>query len=339
MTYPSILIVNQNWLGDALFSTPAIRAIRKNFPKSRIACMAPARCREVLEHNPYLDEVIVYNEKTSWLLFPALIQLAFKLRQEKFDKVFLFHRSKSKALLMAMAGIPERIGFSAPNRNRFLTRAFLPPAKPVHKIDYFLHLIQSAGLELDGRTMDFSFKEGELEVLTDSLEKLGLIKGEPYVVVHPGGNWDLKRWPVGSFGAWIKIFIQRMNWKVIICGTPGEKELVDKLVAEVSNEKVLSLCGKTSVSQLAALLKNARFLLSNDSGPIHLAASQGTPIVGIFGPTDAILTGPVSKGRLNILQKNVGCQVPCYFRECDYRLCMEAITPEEVLETCVQLIQ
>ena len=120
----------------------------------------------------------------------------------------------------------------------------------------------------------------------------------------------------------------------MVCGTRSEKGLADEIAARFSDGRAVSLSGETSLGELAALLKRARFLVSNDSGPIHLAASQKTKILGLFGPTSRELTGPISDGPVRILSKDVGCRVPCYFHDCDYRVCMELITPEEVFTAC-----
>jgi len=104
----------------------------------------------------------------------------------------------------------------------------------------------------------------------------------------------------------------------------------------IFRRSVVSLCGKTTLDVLARLLKGAEFLLSNDSGPIHLAASQKTKLIGLFGPTSPVLTGPVSDAPMSILWKDVGCEVPCYYRSCNYRVCMELVTPQEVFQKSME---
>ena len=128
--------------------------------------------------------------------------------------------------------------------------------------------------------------------------------------------------------------MKQRRGKVILCGSASEEKIAREIISRVSSPELVSLCGKTSLDTLALLLKTAQLLVSNDSGPIHLAASQGTRIVGLFGPTSAEQTGPVSDAPIKILQKDVGCRVPCYYRACDYRVCMDLLSPEEVfLET------
>jgi heptosyltransferase-2 len=204
-----------------------------------------------------------------------------------------------------------------------------PPSGRPHRTDYFLALLEGVGVPAQGRAPEFVPRPGIEAEYAAVLNAGGVDPAAPYAVVHPGGNWDLKRWPAESFVRWIRLFRARFPWKIVVIGTPPEEPLAAG-IASAFPEGVVSLCGKTSLDTLALLLKGSRFLLSNDSGPIHLAASQGTPILALFGPTSASETGPLSGAAVRVLRKDVGCEVPCYFRSCDHRVCMELLTPEEV---------
>ena len=322
----NILIVNVNWIGDLLFSTPAIRAIRKRWPDAHIACWVPARCAPVLRGNPYLDEVLTGGDPLT-------------LRRRRFDAAFLFHRSRSRAFQCLLAGIPKRFGYSGRRRDWMLTHRCPPADASLHRLDYFLNLVRSFGIEDDGRSMDFFPKPGSEAELDRLFGEHGIRKDEPYAVMHPGGNWDLKRWPPAFFKKWARLLIDKTHWRVIVCGTAGEASLAQEVLEGFSEKEMVSLSGKTSLDGLAVLLKRARLLISNDSGPIHVAATQGTPIVGVFGPTLPEITGPPSEGRSVILRKDVGCEVPCYFRACNYRQCLDLLSPEEVFERSEELLR
>ena len=329
-----ILVVNVNWLGDVLFSTPALRALRKQHPKDTIACLVPSRCVDVLRNNPYLDEVIVADDRDTLLSFFASLKTILLLRRKRFDAVFFLHRSISKRLLTFLAGIPVRKGFETRGRSNFLL-THTAPALPadIHRTDFFLRVLSAHGIASGTRTPDFFPSKEAVKELETLCAEAGLDVASNYVVVHPGGNWDLKRWPAGYFAEWIRLFLDKNpSRKVVLCGTPPENYLAEEIRKSVRSERLVSLCGKTSLDALALLIQKARFLLSNDSGPIHLAASQKTPIVGLYGPTSARRTGPLSEGPVLILSKDVGCQVPCYFRGCDARVCLDWITPNEVFE-------
>jgi lipopolysaccharide heptosyltransferase II len=334
-----ILIVNQNWMGDVLFSTPALRAIRKNFPQSFISCLVPDRAAEVLRHNPHLNEVLIYDERASPTSFYKSARLWLRIRRRNFDSVFFFHRSRSKTFLAMLAGIPERIGFALPGRRRFLTMRVPYPSGETHKTDVLLHLVQFAGIRADGRELDFQVTSEEKRSLQKKLMDEGLGPNDLYAVLHAGGNWSLKRWPIEYFIRWTGLFLKETGWKVVICGTASEEELARQITARYPGGNVISLCGKTTLGELAALMDRAKFLISNDSGPIHLAASQRVRLLGLYGPTTETLTGPISAAQVRVLRKDVGCEVPCYFRDCDHRVCMELLSPEEVFEHTRELIR
>ncbi len=331
-----ILIVNQNWMGDVLFSTPAIRALRKAHPESFIGCLVPSRCREVLENNPYLNEVLVYDDRAP-VFSPGFWRLVRGLRKRAFDQAFFFHRSRTKTLSALLGGIRQRYGYGSEGDGRFLTKRIAPPEKELHKIDFFLNLLEQLDVPPDGRVPDFFPKAGSDAALEQLFKSSGIDPEIPYVVLHTGGNWELKRWPADYFVRWIQLFLSEFSWSVILCGTSSEKGISDAIAANFSPRQVVSLCGRSSLDVLALLLGRAKFLLSNDSGPIHLASTQRTPVLGLYGPTSQRLSGPVSNGSVRILQKDVGCQVPCYFRSCDTRVCMEWITPEEVFQETLKL--
>jgi lipopolysaccharide heptosyltransferase II len=330
--------MNANWLGDVLFSTPAIRALRKKYPESHIACLVPPRVVPVLKGNPHLNEILPYDDRVSFASPIECARVVLALRARRFDTALFFHRSKTKVILARLAGIGERIGYSAPGRDGHLTRAVAPPRTLLHKTDYFLRLLADVGVPADGRHPDFFPDPSVAGLLGAKLAGRGLAGGTRYAVVHAGGNWTLKRWPVAHFVQMIRLVSERLATRTVLCGGPGETALANEIRAHFGANEVISLCGETSLDELALLLKNASFVVSNDSGPLHLAASQRTPLVGLFGPTLPELTGPVSSGPVRVLRVDVGCEVPCYFRSCDHRVCMEYLTPGEVFRQVEELL-
>jgi heptosyltransferase-2 len=255
------------------------------------------------------------------------------VRRRRFDAAVFFSRSDTRAFLAALAGIRRRHGFKPPYGNRFLTHGYDAPASPLHRTDEFLYLCRQMGVPPDGRWPEFTpAHEAEAAALR-LLSELGLPQGKPYAAVHAGGNWLLKRWPAERFAEWAGQFREATSNAVelVFIGSRGEEALVERIRSMAGARGLLSVCGRTDLDMLAWLLRGAKFLLSNDSGPIHLAASQGTPIVGVFGPTLPERTGPLGRAFVRIARRDPGCEIPCYFRECSDRVCMEAVTAEEVL--------
>lgn len=333
-----VLIVNVNWIGDVLFSTPAIRAVRRHVPDAHIACLAAPRTEALLKHNPHLNELITLEDRLPLGRLPAMLSAVARLRKERFDTAIFFSRSDTRASIAALSGIGQRHGFRPPYGNRFLTHAHRAPETPIHKTDEFLYLLEQMGIKPAGRVPEFVPAPGAGSAYEALMRSASLAPGERYAVVHTGGNWELKRWPPAHFAEWIRRFSEatERRVKVVLCGTTAEKPLVDGVLSALAGLPVVSLCGKTTLDTLALLLRGSEFLLSNDSGPIHLAASQGARIVGLYGPTSPELTGPLCDRPARILRQDVGCEVPCYFRSCDRRLCMETLTPERVLRATLE---
>lgn len=328
-----ILIFNVNWLGDVLFSTAVIRNIKRNFPGSFLACVIPSRCYPVVKGNPYLDEVIIFDEKDRHKGLLAKLDFVSQLRDKKFDTVFLLHRSLTRALLCRLAGIAQRIGYHTQKRAFLLTKNIPMPAKDsLHRIDYYLNVIEKAGLRVEDRFPEFFFSEIDERFVADFLRKQGVSPGEYLVVINCGGNWLPKRWPKLHWALLADTLIRELKVKVLISGSTSDVPLA-KEISRAMREKLFIACGGLTLNQVGALCKRADVFISADSGPLHIANASGAKkIIGLFGPTSIELTGPYPLTHVTLLQKNVGCKIPCYKIRCQDNQCMKAITPQEVFE-------
>jgi len=327
-----ILIFNVNWVGDVLFSTASIRNIRRNFPDSFIACAIPSRCYPVLKENPCLDEIIIFDEKDRHRGVFAKLSFVRLLKSKKFDVVYLMHRSLSRALICRLAGIPERIGYYTRKRAFLLTKKIKPPAKDsLHRIDYYLNLIEKAGLKVEDRYTEFIVSAEDEKFVQDFLVKQGVNKGDFLIVINPGGNWLPKRWPKDY---WIELAnraTHEIGAKIIISGSHNDLPLAS-YIKERLKEKPVVACGAFNIKQFAALSKMADVVITADTGPLHIANSVGArKIIALFGPTSTVITGPYPGQNTVIFQKDVGCKIPCYEVSCKDSRCMKAIAPEEIL--------
>ena len=327
-----ILIVSVNWMGDLIFMTPAIRAIRRAYPEAHIACLAPSRGMDLLKGHPHLNEVIPLRESRG---FPGLFRWGSVVRQLRagaYDTAFLFHRSFTRAAVVWLSGIRERIGYRTWKRGWLLTRAVdPPPADSVHKAVWFLKMVEGAGIAPDGLNYDVGVLSEDQQAARAILEEWGIGSKDRLVALHAGANWKLKRWPAASFARLGDALAQQYRAKVVFIGDQEDRPLVDKIVGRMQTRPFVAT-GRTTFRQLGALLKNASLLISNDSGPLHLGLAVGTPVVALFGPTDPKLTGPLDESRAVTLFGSIGCPVPCYQLQCPVNLCMHQITVEKVLE-------
>lgn len=325
-----ILIVNVNWIGDVLFSSPAIRLIKETYPSCFLACMIVPRCREILENNPFIDELIFFDERLLNVSFFSKWKFIGFLRKKKFDTAFIFHRSFTRALICQLAGIPERIGYGRKKTAFLLTKKIKSPLN-VHRVDSFLELLKSKELWTKMREYQFFIKEEDRRFAEQFLKENRIANNDIIVCLNPGGNWDLKRWPSEYFVMLGDSIAEKYKAKILIVGAEKDRELALGIASHMKYKPIVS-AGRTSLSQLAALFEKSHVVISADSGPMHIAVSMKTPTIALFGPTSPEITGPIGSSKIKVIQENVGCATPCYKSDCRSNKCMQAITVQRVMD-------
>ncbi len=327
-----ILIFNVNWLGDVLFSTATIRNIRRNYPDSFIACAIPSRCYPVLKGNPHLDEIIIFDEKERQKGTLDKLRFVQLLKTKKFDAVFLLHRSLTRALICRLAGIPQRIGYYTKKRGFLLTKRIAPISKDaLHRIDYYLNIIEKAGLKVEDRYLDFFIDDEDMKFVEDFLSKRSIGTDDFLVALNPGGNWLPKRWPQEHWAALADKLITEFNAKVIITGSYTDIPTAQNIKGLMKEQPIIA-SGIFNLKQLGALCRRLDLFITADTGPLHIANASGTKkIIALFGPTSPEITGPYPLKNIAVISKNVGCKIPCYVVRCKDNRCMKAITPEDVI--------
>lgn len=330
-TVRKILVVNVNWLGDVVFSTPVFGALKKAYPDAEIVCLAVPRVKAVVESCPWIDRMISYDEdgahKTLW----GKMRLIGSLRREKFDCCFFLHRSLTRALLVFLAGIPVRVGYPTKGRGVLLTFRVKPLAGHVHRSDEYIRVIEDFGVAVEDRACVLNVDESLCAQMRERLSQSGVVEGDRVILVNLGGNWDLKRWPIEKFIELIDRLQEDLGWKVVVCGADKDAVLVQCVVSRVRSA-IISFVGKTSLKELLALMRVVGRMVTADTGPLHLASSVGARTVALFGPTRPELTGPRGRGVPVFIQKDVGCNArPCYHLECRDNICMKTIRVDDVL--------
>jgi lipopolysaccharide heptosyltransferase II len=327
-----ILIFNVNWLGDVLFSTATIRNIRYNFPGSFIACIIPSRCYPVLKGNPHLDEIIIYDEKDRHKGVLEKLMFIQQLKGKKFDIAFLLHRSMTRALICRLAGIQERFGYYTKKRGFLLSRKIISPYRDsLHRIDYYLNIVEKSGLKVEDRFTEFFFDEEDRNLIKAFLKNEGITNDDFLVGINPGGNWEPKRWPKNYWSKLADTLIKDLGAKVILTGSHQDTPLA-KAIEEKMQEKPLIACGKFNLKRFGALCKRLDLFITADTGPLHIANAVGTKkIIALFGPTHPSITGPFPDKNVILLQKDAGCKIPCYEVDCKDNRCMKAISVEDVV--------
>lgn len=326
-----ILIVEVNWLGDVLFSTAAIRALRGKFPESYISCLVVPGVREVVEGNPYIDEIIINDEAGVHRGLWGRLKLINELRGRKFDLAVFFHRSFSRAAVVYLAGVTQRIGYDTWKRHFLLTQPLAMAKKDsLHRVDHYLRIVEPLGCDISRRRYDFFVSQSDIDFARRFLRDEGINDKDFLVCLNPGGNWPPKRWPKESFSLLADRLIREYKFKIIFSGSQNDCRLVNEIIGNM-REKAIIAAGKATLKQSAALFQRMNLVISADSGPLHIAASMGVEVIALFGPTSKEITGPIGKGRITVIQRPGDCHIPCYESGCGDNRCMRAITVEEVL--------
>jgi lipopolysaccharide heptosyltransferase II len=327
-----VLVVTVNWFGDVVFSTPVFRAIKEKYSQAHISCLAVPRVVDVLKQVSFIDEIIVYDEKGRDRFLWGKLKLIFHLRSKKFDTAFLLHGSWTRALLIFLAGIPVRVGYDIKKRGWLLTHHAVMDKGLVHRSDFYLKVLEPLNISVKDRTTFLDVDEDAVKQIKETLLRFQITDQDFCVVAHIGGNWELKRWPLEHFAKLFDILAQDFNAKVIVCGGKDDVELAQK-VSSLANYKPHLLAGKINFQELGALMKKASIVVSADSGPLHIASSIGTAVIGLFGPTHPLVTGPRGQGKNLFIHQDVGCNVkPCYYLDCPDPICMKAISVANVIE-------
>ena len=337
MNMKRILIIEVNWIGDVLFTTPAIRAIRENNPGAFIAAMVVPRCVEMLEGNPHINEIIIYDEAGAHKGLFGKLAFVRQVKAMGFDIAVSFHRSMTRMLLAYLAGIPRRAGYATLKRSWLLTDPVRQPDKLPHRVEYFLDIAKAVGAQTANRDYEFFIPEEATERADALLKNIGISKDDKFFVINPGGNWPQKRWPKENY-AKLAAELKRIYGKdIVITGSQSDIPLAEEIIKQ-SNDSAKSLCGRTSLKELGAVLKRADLVAANDSGPMHVAVSQRAPTIALFGPTSPGITGPYGSSDYIVLSKWGQCEVPC-FNLCKTYRCMEAITVDDVLAAADKLLE
>jgi heptosyltransferase-2 len=308
-------------------AVPVLRAIRKAHPQDSLAVLARRGTASLFRAEGSADTVV---ERS------GLFGDARRLRSGRFAEAWLLPNSFRSAIAPWLAGIPERIGYDTDHRGALLTRALIPASRTEHQLRDYDVLLRSRGIEPDLEPPRLPVTAKALDRAASSLEAAGVDRDEPLALLAPGAafGWT-KRWPTERFGALGDLLNARGLACAVVIG-PGEKAL-GAAVAGAARARLPVLGADLDPLELAALFSCARVVVANDSGPMHLAAAVGVPVVAFFGPTDPGRTAPTGSPS-RVLDRYVFCS-PCYLKECPFKHeCMKEISPEMAFEAVEEFL-
>ena len=336
MDFSNILVRATNWVGDAVMSLPALRAIRERFPKARISVLAKPWVADLYGRESFLDEIILYSGKSPW-------RTGHELRSRKFDCAILLQNAFEAAWIAWLGKIPTRIGYKRDGRQLLLTRAVNVPKPgeiPRHERFYYLELLRRAGL-IDALPVCEAIRlagarTGCSEDASES--PTGQSTGHRVIGISPGAAYGTaKRWLPERFAEAAGALATARGASIALFGSKAERDLCEHIAGQIAGHRVVNYAGHTTLAQFIDLAAGCELFLTNDSGAMHIASALGVPTVAIFGATDDTATGPTgSKAR--VIRQPVECS-PCLLRECpiDHR-CMTGVSAQRVVKEALELL-
>jgi heptosyltransferase II len=330
----NILVRVPNWIGDAVMATPALGALRATFPEATLVVVAQAPVAELFRPHPYCDQVITFDKPLQHRGISGLLRLSEELRGRGFDLAILLQNALEAAVIAWLAKIPQRAGYCTDHRGLLLTHP-VPVGEDerrLHHTRYYLNMLASLGVRGE---------DTRLHLQCNAVERQRahkLLGNGSWIAINPGATYgSAKRWFPERFAAVADELARRCQARLVLTGSPNEMA-IGRDIEQAMQTQPLNLVGKTTVRELMAVLSWCRLLITNDSGPMHVAAALEVPVVAIFGPTDHTTTGPLTPaGR--IVRHATSC-APCLKRRCptDHR-CMRLVTVAEVLAAAMELLE
>ncbi len=337
-----ILIRAANWVGDAVMTTPVVRAVRKNYPKAHITVLAKPWVIPVYENNPYLDEIMVYDNGGRHKNGLGVLRLSQDIKNRRFDLAILMQNAFEAALLAFLAKISERVGYNTDARTLLLNRSVRmnPALKKKHLITYYIGILKGVGLKPDGMIQDLFISQKDKQFARQLLDEKGLgLKrlGTPVIGINPGATGGTaKRWFPERYAELCRLLADRYKTKILIFGGPADHEL-GETITEMAAGACINIAGKTNLSEAFALINACDLFVTNDSGLMHAAAALGINQVAVIGSTDPVATAPFSSKSV-MVRVPVPCS-PCLKKECpiDHK-CMDLIRVDRVFQICQSVL-
>ena len=309
--------------------TPALRALKRAYPESNLTLLLRPLVVDLMETHPYVDTCIVDTKNRG--RYRSLTELMRRIRRAAFDVAVVLHPTSFRnALLPFLARVPMRVGTNVNGRGMLLT-ASRKDDTSVHEVHRYLRVLQLLNIDTSLDSLEFWHTDTERRIIQDLLDAEDVSSTDRLIALNLGTTWRTKQWDTINFAAVIQqIAHLAPDVRVVLTGSSNELALVEALSTSLP---IINLVGKTSILQLGALLERCEVCLTCDSGPMHIAAAVGTPIVALFGPTSPVRHKPHGTGH-TIIEKPVECR-PCYKRTCQRQdtphLCMKEISIGEVV--------
>lgn len=335
MTTPRrVLIFHTAFPGDLVLTVPMIEAVHEQYSSAQISVVVVPSAAGLLLHHPAVHDLIVYDKRGEDRGLTSLIRLARRLRGMEFDTAIVPHKSLRSALIVRLAKIPVRIGFTT-SAGRFLMSDLVRYDRNEHEVKRNLSLLHPLGIDESSLRLPRLYPDDEDRKTVDSLfPDQGKDPRVPVIVLAPGSKWNTKRWPAGYFSALGRLLMDR-GLSVVLIGGREDSGICGEITAGVARPGVINTAGKLTLLQSAEVIRRATLVVSNDSAPVHLGVAMRTPVLALFGPTvPAFGFAPIGENDEVIQREGLSCR-PCSIHggaTCPIRtfVCMRELTPDLV---------
>lgn len=324
-----ILIVRTDRIGDLILSTPVAEVVKQKFPRIQIDFLVAPYTAPILKNNPFINEIVLDDNKS----VRGFFNLRKTLKQNKYDVAVVLHPTLRLAGLLKSAQVPIRIGTGYRGYSFLFNKKIYQHRRTVekHELEYNLDMLKPLGVETTKVSPKIYLSEDERRTAEDFLRKMGVGEEGLLVIIHPGSGGNCLNWAAEKFGQLAEKLIDSYSVKVVVSGQPQEKSLAEKMKNQMRHD-FINLTGKTDLRLLAGIIEKSDLLISNSTGPMHMAAALGVPTVAIFCPiftASPIRWGPYGEGHTIITPPVPTCK-HCSPKKCQRGNCMDLITVEEV---------
>lgn len=324
-TITRLLVIKPRAIGDVVLSTVVLKNLRLAMPKAQIDFLTERLSREVIEGNPHVDNLIVYDVKKE-----SGLELLMSVRRRNYDLVIDLFGNPRTAILTLWSGARYRVGYRFTWRQYCYNIVVEPRGGEVHNTEFNLDALRAIGVPTISREIEFPIDRASEQFAEEFYSREQLTGSRFVVALNPGGGWYTKRWRIPQFAALGDALVKEYGAVILLVWGPGEENDIHELRAAMSHPSIL--LPRTSLKQLGAILKRCDLVVTNDSGPMHIAAAVKKPVVAIFGPTDPLLQGPVGLQNEIVRNERLDC-LCCNYTDCPIgNPCMLELRVDEVLE-------
>lgn len=339
----NILIVKLSAIGDVIHTLPSLAALRGLYPDAHITWVVEEAAADLVKNHPLLDTVLISRRK-KWdrdlrnghfrQVFKEAVAFVRDLRQRPYDLVIDFHGLFKSAVIVCLSRGKRRLGYdSFQELSGLFLNEKIPEDMKKHAVDRYLDFPRYLGAKPESARFILPSDEKAEAGARSLLSRYGL-EDKKFIAINSIALWETKLWNNEKFARLADLIGNELQMKVVFTGS--DKKTLEEITSRMAT-KGINLGGETSLTELACIYKKARIVITTDSGPMHLAAAVGTPVVALFGPTDPGRTGPYGPGH-EIVRAGLPCS-PCFLKKCPTKKCMEDISPEQVFGAVKKIIK